>query len=680
MVATFAWPAAKADHNNKMPVRDSPRRPHGAPMPLHAVETSPSELAAFVSDHFPERSIRPDGLIAQSWYRSVTQHNLNPRGRCIKNILSAEEIRLHQAQHEEYLKVASQGVTGLAKRVVQAGFAVLLSDEHGITLDARLPTKRDPYTESGLIVGARWDESVAGTNGIGTTLAAAQAMTIHREEHFLTSNFRLSCSVSPIFDAQGQLRGCLNATCLNSDGPKEAQYLTLQLVIMYARLIENAHFRQSYRDGLTLAIKPRDDITDLVNEQLLALDDQGRVIGANRAAFVAHDHTGHSLLGRRIDSLLPVGVDELLSLTSGGARGVLLRTLDEQALVDVGLRIPAGRLPPAPPAASRKHLSVGNHPDLNQLGGSDAQLQQGVRRIRKVIDKGIPILITGETGTGKEAFARAIHQASSRRAGPFVALNCAAIPETLIESELFGYRSGSFTGANKKGMKGKLELANGGTLFLDEIGDMPAHLQTRLLRVLAEREISPLGAEAPVELDVQVVSATHQDLGQMIHAKQFREDLFYRLSGMTLALPALRQRSDRSELIDALLAAQPGTSNLHLDAQARQRLHAYSWPGNIRQLLNALRDAGALAEDGRIDIDCLPAELHNLDLTDLSPTADSVASLADHLGDAEARHLYAALRQHHWNISAAADSFGISRSTLYRKMKKHGIVQPNELF
>jgi transcriptional regulator of acetoin/glycerol metabolism len=209
---------------------------------------------------------------------------------------------------------------------------------------------------------------------------------------------------------------------------------------------------------------------------------------------------------------------------------------------------------------------------------------------------------------------------------------------------------------------------------------MPAHLQTRLLRVLAEREISPLGAEAPVELDVQVVSATHQDLGQMIHAKQFREDLFYRLSGMTLALPALRERSDRSELIDALLAAQPGTSNLRLDAQARQRLHTYSWPGNIRQLLNALRYAVALAEDGRIDIDCLPAELHNLDLTDLSPTADSVASLADHLGDAEARHLYAALRQHRWNISAAADSFGISRSTLYRKMKKHGIVQPNELF
>ena len=650
-------------------------------MTLPASETSASELAAFVDHHFPGRGIRPDGLIAQSWYRSVTQHRLNPSGRGEKNILTAAEIRQHQAQHQEYLAIASQGVTGLARRVVQAGFAVLLSDEDGITLDARLPAERDRYTQSGLIVGARWDESVVGTNGIGTALAAGQALIIHRQEHFLAANARLSCSVSPIFDPQGRLRGCLNATCLNSDGPKEAQYLTLQLVILYARLIENAHFRQSYRDRLTLSIKPRDDITDLANEQLLALDEQGRVIGANRAAFVAHEEDpGSTLLGRRIDSLLPADVDELLSLTSGGARGVRLRALQGEALVDVGLRIPAGHSRPAAPAPQVR-TAASEHPGLDRLGGSDPLLQQGVRRIRKVIDKGIPILITGETGTGKEAFARAIHQASARRAGPFVALNCAAIPETLIESELFGYRGGSFTGASKKGMKGKLELANGRTLFLDEIGDMPAHLQTRLLRVLAERELFPLGAEAPVPLDVQVVSATHQDLAGMIQAKAFREDLFYRLSGMTLSLPALRERSDRAELIDALLAAQPGAFGLRLDDAARQRLLAHPWPGNIRQLLNALRYAVALAEDGVIDCDCLHAELHQTALPiPLAPRAEAPASLADQLGDDEARHLLATLRQHRWNISAAADASGISRSTLYRKMKKHGIVQPNEMF
>jgi len=645
-------------------------------MTLHSTQTTPSELAAFVNDHFSGRGIRPDGVIAQSWYRSVVEHRLDPGAASRKNILSAEDIRRHQEQHQQYLSIASQGVSGLARRVVPAGFAVLLSDEHGITLDSRLPSQHDAYTQSGLVVGARWDESVVGTNGIGTTLAAAQPLIIHREEHFLASNFRLSCSVAPIFDAQGLLRGCLNATCMNSDGPRESQYLTLQLVIMYARLIENAHFRQCYRDRLTLSLKPIDEIADLANEQLLALDESGRVIGANHAAFVALDLADQpTLLGAPIESLLSTTVDELLHLTNGGAQGVRLRGRQDESLLDVGLRIPSERHRPLPVARP----AVQAHPDLQQLAGLDARLQQNVRCVRKVIDKGIPILITGETGTGKEAFARAIHHASNRRAGPFVALNCAAIPETLIESELFGYRAGSFTGANRKGMKGKLELANGGTLFLDEIGDMPAHLQTRLLRVLAEREISPLGAEAPVTLDVQVISATHQDLHSMIGEKRFREDLFYRLAGMNLALPALRERSDRAELIDTLLADQTGVRGLRLHAQARQCLFDYPWPGNIRQLLNSLRYAVALAEDGVIDLDCLPCDL--LAPQKLSPSTSATpqaGNLEEQLGGEESRHLLGTLRRHRWNISAAATDLGISRSTLYRKMKKHGVIAPND--
>jgi transcriptional regulator of acetoin/glycerol metabolism len=645
-------------------------------MTLHDTQTIPGELAAFVNDHFSGRGLRPDGVIAQSWYRSVVEHRLDPGAPSRKNILSADAIRRHQEQHQQYLSIASQGVSGLAQRVVPAGFAVLLSDEHGITLDSRLPNQHDIYTRSGLVVGAQWDESVVGTNGIGTTLAAAQPLIIHREEHFLASNFSLSCSVAPIFDAQGLLRGCLNATCMNNEGPRESQYLTLQLVIMYARLIENADFRQRYRDRLTLSLKPIDEIADLANEQLLALDESGRVIGANRAAFVALELADQpALLGTLIDSLLPTTVDELLRLTNGGAQGVRLRRRQDEALLDVGLRIPSERHRPPPVARPAPEA----HPDLQQLAGLDARLQQNVRRVRKVIDKGIPILITGETGTGKEAFARAIHQANQRRAGPFVALNCAAIPETLIESELFGYRAGSFTGANRKGMKGKLELANGGTLFLDEIGDMPAHLQTRLLRVLAEREISPLGAEAPVSLDVQVISATHQDLQAMIGDKRFREDLFYRLAGMNLALPALRERSDRAELIDKLLAAQPGARGSRLNADARQCLIDYPWPGNIRQLLNSLRYAVALAEDGVIDLDCLPGELLAPQALTLPGSAQPLTSnLGEQLGSEEARHLLGTLRRQRWNISAAATELGVSRSTLYRKMKKHGVIAPND--
>ena len=631
--------------------------------------TQPSELAAFVNEHFPERRISPDGVIAQSWYRSVMQHRLDPATATRLDILCADDIRRHQQQHQQYLDIASQGVSGLARRVVPAGFAVLLSDEQGITLDARLPLEHEPYIRSGLVVGARWDESIAGTNGIGTTLAAAEPLIIHREEHFLTANARLSCSVAPIFNAQGLLQGCLNATCLNSNGPKESQYLTLQLVILYARLIENAHFRQSYRDRLTLSLKPIDEIADLANEQLLAVDDSGRVIGANRAAFVAHDQAaGRNLLGSLIDQLLPMGVDELLRLTNGGARGLRLRARHDEALLDLSLRIPSEQHRVAPVAAKAPRS---RHPDLEQLAGADPTLQQAVRRLRKVIDKDIAILITGETGTGKEAFARAIHQASARQGGPFIALNCAAIPESLIESELFGYRGGSFTGAEKKGMKGKLELANGGTLFLDEIGDMPAHLQTRLLRVLAEREISPIGAQVPVPLDIQVICATHQDLQGMLRDKGFREDLFYRLNGMNLRLPPLRERSDRAQLIQYLLDSQADACGLHLTDQARQCLLDAPWPGNIRQLLNALRYAVALAEDGCIDVDCLPGELlhSSLPVRSESPPASD---------EPQASGLLELLRRHRWNISAAASELGVARSTLYRQMKKQRLVQPND--
>ncbi|MGG5289223.1 sigma-54-dependent Fis family transcriptional regulator [Pseudomonas shirazensis] len=640
-------------------------------MTAPATDTRARELAAFIDCHFAERGLAPEAVIAESWFRSINQHHLDPGLRHVDNILSAAEIRQHQAQHEAYLSIAGQGVNGLARRVVDAGFAVLLSDADGITLDARLPADHDRYSRAGLIVGARWDESIAGTNGIGTALASGQALTIHRQEHFLAANARLSCSVSPIFDAQNQLLGCLNATCLFNDGPKQAQHLTLHLVTLYARLIENTHFRQRYRDRLTLALKPRDDITDLANEQLLALDEGGRVIGANRAAFMAQPG---ALLGLRIEQLLPASIDELLMLTRGGACGTQLREPGSELIIEVGLRVPAGyglranTVAPAPAAA--------RHPTLEALAGGDSQLQQSVQRLRKVLDKDICILITGETGTGKEAFARAVHQASRRQAGPFVALNCAAIPESLIESELFGYRSGSFTGANRKGMKGKLELANGGTLFLDEIGDMPAHLQTRLLRVLAERELQPLGAEAPVALDIQVVSATHQDLAGMIAEKRFREDLYYRLCGMRMSLPALRQRSDRAELIEHLLQRLPEAQGLQLDAEARRCLLGHPWPGNVRQLLNTLRYAVALAEDGVISLGCLPEEL--------LASAPRVAVHAQPLRleaqveDAEARHLLDVLRREHWNISAAAESAGISRSTLYRKMKRHGIVPPNQ--
>ncbi|WP_370166919.1 sigma-54-dependent Fis family transcriptional regulator [Marisediminitalea sp.] len=308
------------------------------------------------------------------------------------------------------------------------------------------------------------------------------------------------------------------------------------------------------------------------------------------------------------------------------------------------------------------------------------------RQVLQVIDKDIPILITGETGTGKEAFARAIHDASSRAGHAFIALNCAAIPETLIESELFGYRSGSFTGANKNGMKGKLELANGGTLFLDEIGDMPVQLQTRLLRVLAERETMPLGATEPTALDLQVISATHQDLRARIDQKEFREDFYYRLNGMALKLPPLRERTDKSAIIANVVRRElQHLGDYQIDEKARQALEMYHWPGNIRQLMSVLKYAAAVSENNLITLDSLPDEIldhHSLDALDTEQETGVVKekALSKYAGSHEGQLLLDTLKKHRWNITTVSEELNICRSTVYRKMKKYNIVQPNDIY
>ncbi|HNG80081.1 MAG TPA: sigma 54-interacting transcriptional regulator, partial [Burkholderiaceae bacterium] len=232
---------------------------------------------------------------------------------------------------------------------------------------------------------------------------------------------------------------------------------------------------------------------------------------------------------------------------------------------------------------------------LGSLTTGDPQVGTVVEKIRRVLNRDIPILILGETGTGKELLARAIHQDSERAKQPFVAVNCASIPETLIEAELFGYEEGAFTGARRKGAVGKIVQANGGTLFLDEIGDMPIGLQAHLLRVLQERQVTPLGSSKPVAVDVTLVCATHRNLREMIDQKTFREDLYYRLNGLAVRLPPLRERSDLMALVERILERESSGRRLRLDPEVVRLFQAYQWPGNVRQLFNVLRTATVMA-------------------------------------------------------------------------------------
>ncbi|MFC6672881.1 sigma-54-dependent Fis family transcriptional regulator [Marinobacterium aestuariivivens] len=303
-------------------------------------------------------------------------------------------------------------------------------------------------------------------------------------------------------------------------------------------------------------------------------------------------------------------------------------------------------------------------PDLANLAGDDARLARALKIGARALAADVPVLLRGETGTGKEVVARALHDAGERAGKPFVAVNCAAIPEGLIESELFGYREGAFTGSRKGGMVGRFQQANGGTLFLDEIGDMPVALQARLLRVLQERHVAPLGGGDEVALDIALICATHRDLGQQVRDGHFREDLYYRLNGAGVRLPALRERSDIRALTRQLLDSL-GAAGVALDNETEKLFAGYGWPGNIRQLQMVLKTAVALLEpeEPAITTDHLTDDFLDELLAPASAAAGS-------LREAELAQIRDTLERHQGNVSAAASALGISRATLYRKLKQ----------
>jgi transcriptional regulator with PAS, ATPase and Fis domain len=321
-----------------------------------------------------------------------------------------------------------------------------------------------------------------------------------------------------------------------------------------------------------------------------------------------------------------------------------------------------------------------------------------IHKLRMVSGRDIPIMILGETGTGKDLLAQAIHSDSTRAAQPFVSVNCASIPDTLIESELFGYEEGAFTGARKKGSIGKILQAHGGTLFLDEIGDMPKHLQAQLLRVLQERKVLGAGKEVEVDVDVAVVSATHKNLKDMIARGEFREDLYYRLNGLVVRLPALPERSDFELVVQKiLLALSEGSQPVGVSAQVMDLFKRCAWPGNFRQLHNLLRTAVVMVgHGGVIDMGHPPDDfLEELDhkaglsrptmaLISVPATPNAVASEAvsacsvselvlevavegQKLQDVALGAMAQMLRLHKGNVSAAARALGVSRNTIHRK-------------
>ncbi len=579
-----------------------------------------------------------------------------------------------------------------------------------------------------LAPGVNWAEQSKGTNAIGTALVEERPTLIHAGEHFIHANSFLTCSAAPIVDPRGNMLGVLDVT---GDQRSYHQH-TMGLVRMSARMIENHWLSDDYGNRLRLHFHLRPEFIGTLLEGIVIVGGDGRILGGNRSALDQLDMSSAALRMHSLTSLFdttigavsdhfraPLSVPMRLTIPSGRSfhasarfNGPIRSILAGFDAAGDGAEASGRPAPSIGSAPSRAGVAAGTQAEeaartarlsgLHYLKTGDAQVDTLVGKVERVLNKDIPLLILGETGTGKELLARAVHQDSSRARQPFVAVNCASIPESLIEAELFGYEDGAFTGARRKGAVGRIVQANGGTLFLDEIGDMPLSLQARLLRVLQERCVTPLGGHKSIAVDIAVVSATHRNLRDMIAAGQFREDLYYRLNGLVVRLPALRDRSDLAVVARRILLAESPAGAPSISPSVMALFLRYTWPGNIRQLANVLRTAAVMASnEAEITEEHLSDDFHE-DLDRLPPAAAAAAATAvpvrpaapdprgvapapepappvvvvaappaspRTLEEAEIALIQAAVDAANGNISEASKQLGISRNTIYRKLR-----------
>ena len=602
-------------------------------------------------------------VVARSWSRSV-RAGLSPIGRidCEDNLHGAALERVRTRNHD-LISHSEPVMEHLFEQVRHSHSMVILADAQGVLMhtlgDLDFLSKADRVA---LTFGASWAENQRGTNAIGTALAEARDVEIHGAEHFLDRNGFLTCAAAPILSAQGQLMGILDI----SGDQRSRHPHTLGLVATSARMIENSLVLASCRQHVLVQMHPRAEGIGSVAQAILAVTEDGWLVGANRKALqwlgLDPADIGAVTWAQHFDVPLPrlLGRDG-----TAAARPRLLRSTRGQALW--------AQVHPCTQA--RQQLTVAATPSRDALAAldtGDAQWRAAADKARRVADKDIPLLVLGESGVGKELFAKAVHASSQRRRKPFVAVNCAAMPEPLIEAELFGYLPGAFTGANRNGSPGRLRDADGGTLFLDEIGDMPLPMQTRLLRVLQERQVTPLGSSVPVPVDFALVCATHQDLSRAVAQGRFRADLYYRIQGLTLQLPALRERADFAALTQRMLEEFASGQDLQIAPDLRNALQAYRWPGNLRQYSRVLKTAVALLDSHETVIDWahMPDDLAATLQQSANRPADTPAQNLEQLSR---KAIGLALENARGNVSAAARQLGISRQTLYRKLQVRGV-------
>ncbi|KKM09029.1 hypothetical protein SY88_21045 [Clostridiales bacterium PH28_bin88] len=624
-------------------------------------------------------------MIARSWRRCLEKgvdHH-----RITTNCLSAEELSKRIRQLQKLIEVTSPFMQNLYQFVRGSGFVVILLDREGYILelvgDREIIERYEHFRQ-----GENWREEYKGTNAMGLILHEQAPLQVFATEHFCKLNHTMTCSAAPISDVNGELLGILDV----SGDYRKAHSHTLGMVVAAVRAVENQLRLEQASAEVLHSYRNITAIMESMSEGVISFDVHGIITRINAVAGSMLGVPAGQWVGRPLEVLLQTAEVQEALLRDGRIindqelfidtqRGRLQFLISGRPIRGDGGSIHGGVITVREIKSVRTLVTrmVGAQArfTFDDITGNSRALRDAVELARRVARGNASVLLQGESGTGKEMFAQAIHNASDYRRGPFVAINCGAIPRDLMESELFGYEEGAFTGARRGGRPGKFELANGGTIFLDEIGDMPLETQVALLRVLQEKQAVRVGGSKAISVEIRVIAATNKDLLKEVKKGNFRQDLFYRLSVIPVYIPALRERGDDiltlARYFAQKLGRQLGKAGVILAPEVEQVFMQYAWPGNVRELGNAIERAVNVAPGNVIEMEHLPEKIR-WEGKMLVPTSKQagIGQLLS-LEEAEKKVILDTLQMLNGNISRSADILGISRNTLYRKIRDLGV-------
>ncbi len=611
--------------------------------------------------------IRP--MIQASWER-CRQANL-PADALALCPIDEPALTRAIALNRNLVESAKHHMDKLAHSIHLSQSVVTLVDTEGLVLHASA-TRRDLENVPYGVPGRRCDEATLGTNGMGLCIIEKKAVHVVASEHYNSSLHYLSCSAAPIHNAAGRLIGALNLA-INTENFHQH---TLGLVEAAAHAIEE-HLR------LRSLVRDQEVILELLDEGVIVLTCDGVITNINHQACVMLGATTQAVGDNIRTYILSEAVLQsiLTDRASFHDREFVFKLRDNKLSCalscapfgDAGVILTLREVKRMRNYAARVAGAKAVYTFENIVGASEA-LHEALRLTRVASQSGTTTLLVGESGTGKELFAQAIHNAGERRKGPFVVVNCGALPRNLVQSELFGYVAGAFSGALKEGSPGKFELADGGTLFLDEIGEMPLEAQVSLLRLLQESEVTRLGGKQAKRIDVRILAATNKDLPGAVRNKAFREDLYYRLNVLAIHIPPLRRREGDVALLTRVFldkfASTLRKRRLRLSPEAMDALEAYHWPGNIRELENCIERLVNVAQGDSIGIADLPQNIA-ADMARKPFAKSGGASMS--LKGLQKALILETLRETDGNLRRASSILNISRTTLYAKLKKYNI-------